>query len=275
MLDKFSKQLQTSVKFSEKFLVEEIQVLEQTNSIRLPGPAGESVFLYLLKRKVNSIAELPINFVNKVWAYLESVCFKILADICGMYPQLLPSMKKALQNLMTKMKNKFMERVVDMIESEKATDYTCDPQFMSSWSSLMANNHEQFSTAMSIRSESINIAGFGMINVKHLFSVPSIIRDQAFDLKMKLTAYWTIVLKRIVDNLALQLQLRIRELVNQKIELELVNEIMENCDGIQKMMVEPPSVAKKRETLQKSIELLRESKETMEGVIHDIEVNGE
>ncbi|GKG35390.1 dynamin-related protein 4C-like protein, partial [Tanacetum coccineum] len=91
---------------------------------------------------------------------------------------------------------------------------------------------------------------------------------------MKLTAYWTIVLKRIVDNLALQLQLRIRELVNKEIESELVNELMENSDGIQKMMVEPPSVAKNRERLQTSIELLRQSKETMEGVIHDIEVNG-
>ncbi|GJU36626.1 dynamin-related protein 4C-like protein [Tanacetum coccineum] len=200
MLDKFSKELQTSVKFSENFLVEEIRILEETNSIRLPGSVGQPVFLYLLKIKVNSIAELPINFVNKVWAYLESVCFKILVDNCGKYPQLLPSLRKALLNLMTKMKNKFIERVVDLIESEKITDYTCDPQFMASWSSLMANNREQFATAMCIRSELINIVGYGRINVKHLFDVPSTIRDQAFDLKMKLTAYWTIVLKRIVDN---------------------------------------------------------------------------
>nr|GEW12685.1 dynamin-related protein 4C-like [Tanacetum cinerariifolium] len=102
MLDKFSKELQTSVKFSENFLVEEIRILELTNSIRLPGPAVQPVFLCLLKRKVNT-------------------------SNCGKYPQLLPSMRKALRNLMTKMKNKFMERVVDMIESEKLTDYTCDP----------------------------------------------------------------------------------------------------------------------------------------------------
>lgn len=48
------------------------------------------------------------------------------------------------------------------------------------------------------------IEGFGEIEVAHLWDYPSI-RDEAFDMKMRFTAYWKIVVKRLVDCIALQL----------------------------------------------------------------------
>ncbi|KAF5814972.1 putative dynamin central domain, Dynamin superfamily [Helianthus annuus] len=62
MLDKLSKDLQASIKFSESFLIEEIQFLEEVKGIRLPHFIPHLVFLRLLKKKVNSVSELPINF---------------------------------------------------------------------------------------------------------------------------------------------------------------------------------------------------------------------
>ncbi|MFS7921236.1 putative dynamin central domain, Dynamin superfamily [Helianthus anomalus] len=136
-LDKLSKDLQASVKFSESFLIEEIQFLWEVKGIWLPHFIPHSVFLRLLKKKVNSVIELPINFVNYVWGYLETVCGKVSIDQCGNYPKLFPSMKKATEHVMSKIKAKFVERVVEMIEMEKITDYTCDPDFITSYNKLM------------------------------------------------------------------------------------------------------------------------------------------
>ncbi|GJS40761.1 hypothetical protein Tco_0565804 [Tanacetum coccineum] len=122
-----------------------------------------------------------------------------------------------------------MERVAEMIEMETSIYYTCDPRFMPSWSILMAS-HAQFLKAFRNSSKLINILGYGMVSVEHLYARSPIIPDEAFDLKMKLTSYWKVVSKRLVD-----------------------------CDGSNK----------KWKRLQRSIHLLRESRETMQGAIVD------
>lgn len=168
MIDNLTKELRSSVKFSENFLTEEIRVLEATNGIRLPGCFHESMFKYLINSKIKSIAHLPISFVNEVLAYIESVWAQVLIDICGDYRQLLFSMRRVMKNVLVKMKKKFMKRVVEHMDMEKLTYYTSHPDFVSSYERL-ANNHEQFSKAVSSRIEEINIAGYGVINLKHLF----------------------------------------------------------------------------------------------------------
>lgn len=275
MLDELSKDLQASVKFSESFLVEEIEILKEANGIRLAHFIPHSVFLSLLKRKVNSVSDLPINFVNKVWGYLEAVCARVLNDRCRNYPQLLPSMRKATQYVMTKMKATFVERVAEMIEMEKITDYTCDPDFITSYNKLMnyrglfVNSFVTLPPAYNPSYE-ITVEGYETVNTMHLSSVPANVREQAFDLKMRMTAYWKIVLKRMVDYLVLQLRFIMQKVVNKEMEMEIVKEVMVHGGGVGKMLHEPPSVAKKRERLQKSIGLLQESKETMEQVLETL-----
>lgn len=48
MLDQLSKELHTNFKFSENFLVEEIQVLKEANGIGLPHTLRPNVFYHLL-----------------------------------------------------------------------------------------------------------------------------------------------------------------------------------------------------------------------------------
>ncbi|KAK9058931.1 hypothetical protein SSX86_021548, partial [Deinandra increscens subsp. villosa] len=127
MVDEFSKQLHRSDKFDEIFLVEEMRVLKEANGIQLPNFLPHYVFLYLLQRRVSSVSDMPMNFVNKVWGYLEGICVKVLIEHCGNHHQLLSSMRKAAQSVMSKMKNTFLKRVGEMIEMERITDYTCDP----------------------------------------------------------------------------------------------------------------------------------------------------
>ncbi|KAI3804766.1 hypothetical protein L1987_26564 [Smallanthus sonchifolius] len=273
MVDHLSKDLQSRVKFSQSFLVEEMQVSEEASGIRLPDFLPHSVFLSLLKRKVNSVSDLPICFVNKVWAYLEIVCARVLIDRCGNCPQLLPSMRKATQYVMEKMKAKFVERVDEMIEMEQISDYTCDPDYITSYNKLM-DNRVQFLMSVCGSTETIDMEGYG-INIEHLIDVPANLRGQAFDLKMRMTAYWKIVLKRMVDCFALQLRFIMQKLVNKEMEVEMVNGVMVHGGGIEKMLHEPPSVAKKRERIQSSISLLQESKEIIEKVMDVIVVTSD
>ncbi|KAI3755859.1 hypothetical protein L1987_55668 [Smallanthus sonchifolius] len=273
MVDQFSKDLQSRVKFSESFLVEEMQVFEEASGIRLPGFLPHPLFLSLLKRKVNSVSDSPICFVNQVWDYLEIVCARVLIDRCGNYPQLLPSMRKATQHVMKKMKTKFVKRVQEMIEMEQISDFTCDPDYITSYNKLMGNR-DQFLKSVCNSNKTIDMEGY-VINIKHLNGVPSNLRDQAFDLKMRMAAYWKIVLKRMVDCLALQLRFIMQKLVNKEMEVEIVNEVMDHGGGIEKMLDEPPSVAKKRERLQSSISLLQESKEVIEEVMDVIVVTSD
>ncbi|KAJ0601412.1 putative dynamin GTPase [Helianthus annuus] len=270
MIGEFSKELHMNAKPSENFLVEEMRVLQESSGIQLPHFLPQYVFLYLLQRKVSSISDLPISFVNKVWGYLEDICVKVLTDHCENYPQLLASMRKVAQNVMAKTKNKFLKRVVEMIEMEKITCYTCDPDgFNASWNQLKSTNY-LLSDAMTRRLKSTNITGYGPAKVEHLFIVPANLRDQAFNLKMRMTAYWEIVMKRMVDWLALKLRFMIQKVVIKEMETALVKEVMLQGGGIEKMLDEPPSVAKKRERLQRSIASLKESKEIIEQVMDHI-----
>ncbi|KAK6925935.1 Dynamin, N-terminal [Dillenia turbinata] len=96
-------------------------------------------------------------------------------------------------------------------------------------------------------------------NVGHLRKHESVVTE-AFDLKMRMTAYWKIVLRRLVDGLALHLLFSLNKLVNRDMELEIVSEMMgPTGGGIEQMLEESPSVVEKRKRLNKSIKLLKES----------------
>ncbi|KAL8556803.1 hypothetical protein ACS0TY_004316 [Phlomoides rotata] len=88
---------------------------------------------------------------------------------------------------------------------------------------------------------------------------------------MRLAAYWKIVLKRLVDCMALHMVFGIQKLVNKEMEGEIVSELMGGQGkGLEKMMEESTSVAEKRKRLNSSIKLLRESKEVVSTIIDQV-----
>lgn len=177
-----------------------------------------------------------------------------------------------------------MEKVIEMMEMEKVTDYTCDPDYIASCNKLMGNSRDEFlkvidNPHVNVKPTYLNslngygtfcIEGYGTIDINHLLSVSANTRDQAFDLKMRMTAYWKIVLRRMVDWIALELRFVIQKMVNDELEMEIVNEVMVHGGGMEKMLDEPTSVALKRERLQKSIGLLQESKQIIQQVMDGI-----
>uniref|UniRef100_A0A2N9FR68 Dynamin-type G domain-containing protein n=1 Tax=Fagus sylvatica TaxID=28930 RepID=A0A2N9FR68_FAGSY len=161
--------------------------------------------------------------------------------------------------------------VMEMVEMEKLTDYTCNPEYLSEWNKLMAQEDSFMKDVLTNeeRPSMVKLEGFGDIEVEKLRQYSHVLQ-QAFDMKMRMTAYWKIVLKRLVDCLALHLLLCVGNLVNKEFEIEIVNELMGPGGGIERMLEESPSVAAKRQKINESIQLLKKSKEVVAKIMDKI-----
>ncbi|KAK1379719.1 Dynamin-related protein 4C [Heracleum sosnowskyi] len=268
LLDKFSEDIKISSD-NNSFLMTEIEVLEETKAIALPNFLPRSAFQALLHLKIKAMAEIPANFIAKVWDYVETVVIAVVVHHCEKYPQFQSHMTVAARNLISSVKEKSTERVLEIVEMEKLAGYTCDPQYLAEW-----KKHLAYSGNLNQNNSVINLGFFGNINVSHLMNYPIGIKSEAFDLKCRITAYWEVVIKRMVDCIALQLLLSIQRFANGEMEAEIVNEVMDMKEGgIERLLIEMPSVALKRERLNKSISLLKESRAVVAKIMDKIAVS--
>ncbi|KAJ4969353.1 hypothetical protein NE237_016054 [Protea cynaroides] len=271
LLNNYSKELhQRSTDTAGKFLMEEIKVLEEAKGIELPNFLPRTAFLSILQRRVKEISNTPVEYVEKLWSYIGAVVVFVLMFNSDGYLQLQSCTKRAAQNLISKMKDHSVDRVMEMVEMEKLTDYTCNPEYMSRWSKLMA---QQPSFKQNLRyNDKLEIEGVGEVEVGHLREYNTAMLEKAFDMRMRITAYWETVLQRLVDSLALHLVFSVQKLVNGEMEKEIVIELMgPNGGGIERLLEESPSVASKRERLNQSIKKLRESKEVVGKIMDRID----
>ncbi|KAL0331231.1 UNVERIFIED_CONTAM: Dynamin-related protein 4C [Sesamum angustifolium] len=151
------------------------------------------------------------------------VVVSVLLRHCDNYPQLLSCTRRAVKKLIDKKHQQSIEWVKDMVEMEKLTDYTCNPEYMASCNKLMSRRDE-FIKIVNGLVWNIQIDGFGSINVSHLHGKGSVV--DAFDVKMRMTAYWDIVLRRMVDNMALHLIFSIQNLVKKEMQTEIIDELI-------------------------------------------------
>ncbi|WRX25193.1 Dynamin GTPase effector - like 1 [Theobroma cacao] len=172
------------------------------------------------------------------------------------------------------MREQSMNRVKEIVQMEKLTDYTCNPVYMVEWTKLMAQQENFVRNVNAALNKTngpyrVSLEGFGDIEVEHLRQHRNVVHS-AFDLKVRMIAYWKIVLQRLVDSMALHLQYSVHNLVNNDME-EIVNELMgPDGRGIERMLVEAPAIAGKREKLKKSIKLLKESKDVVAKIMDRI-----
>ncbi|PIA36053.1 hypothetical protein AQUCO_03400153v1 [Aquilegia coerulea] len=280
MLNKYSKELHLKSDMrsgKDKFLLEEIQILEESKAIWLPNFLPRTAFLTIMQRKVNDISCCPIHSVQEVWNYIEKVVIHVVTSHSESYPQLQNSTRRAAQNLVLKMEEKSLERVKEIVQMEKIADYTCDPDYMNTCNALIAQQNN-FMNALTDRFKpvNLNIPEYGVVEIEHLREQHKVIVQQAFDMNMRLTAYWKIVLKRLVDSLGLHILSSVQNLINKEMEVEIVNELMgPNSGGIEKLLEESPSVATKRNKINKSIKLLKESKEVVSNLMDKIASQGD
>ena len=279
MLNQYSAELHICAETDAKsnFLMEEIKILEETKGISLPNFLPRNAFLISLQGKVNEISSIPIAFEEKVWSYIEEVVISVLISYTGNYHQLQLSARRAGHNLMTKMKERSIKWMRELVEMEKLTDYTCDGDYVSEWNKLMASQNQFIHGVLTDKNKPsvITIEGIGEVKVGVLGKYPHVLA-QAYDLKMRMIAYWKVVLRRLVDSMALHLQLYVSNLVNKEMETEIVNELMGPYGGgIERMLEESPAVSAKREKLNKSIKKLRDSKEVVAKIMDSIITYGD
>ncbi|KAK8921174.1 Dynamin-related protein 4C [Platanthera zijinensis] len=274
MLNAYAKDLPADIPSKGSFLVEEIAILEEARGIGLPNFLPRTAFLTLLQMKVKEISGMPHDFVLKVWCYIEDVILRVLDEAAENYPPLQACTRRAAQNLVEKMRRKSREVVKEFIEMEMITDYTCNPDYMKMWVELM-DNQDAFMELIHNHSKpaKMSIKVVGEINVAHLRGKHAGLIEQAFDIRMRLIAYWKCVVLRLVDVLALHVRYAVRKLVDKELESEILNEVVGGSrNGIEKMLEESPSTAGKRERLKKSIQMLKESKEVVGKIIDRINV---
>ncbi|KAM0980426.1 hypothetical protein PS2_013390 [Malus domestica] len=279
MLNQYSDELHRCPESDAKsnFLMEEIKILEENKGISLPNFLPRNAFHIILQRKVNGISSIPIAFVEQVWIYIEEAVISVLMRNSENYYQLQLSARRAGHNLMAKMKEGSIKWMLELVEMEKLTDYTCDADYVSEWNKLMASQNQFIHGVLTDENKPsiIAIEGIGEIEVGVLRKYPHVLA-QAYDLKMRMTAYWKVVLRRFVDFMALHLQLSVNNLVNKEMEAEIVNELMGPYGGgIERMLEESPAVAVKREKLNKSIKKLRDSKEVVAKIMDSIITYGD
>ncbi|KAI5316818.1 hypothetical protein L3X38_036525 [Prunus dulcis] len=278
MLNQYSDALHSCVQSDPKnnFLIEEIKALEEVKGIALPNFLPRNAFLTILQGKVNGISSIPIGFVEQFWTYIEEVVISVLMRHSDNYYQLQLCARRAGHNLMAKMKERSIKWMTEIVDMEKLTDYTCDPEYVAEWNRLMAHQKTFIDGVLDNekRPSTITIEGIGEVEVEVLRQYPLML-PQAFDLKMRMAAYWKVVMRRFVDLMALHLQLSISNLVNKEMEAEIVNELMGPYGGgIERMLEESPAVAVKRANLNKSIRKLRDSKEVVAKIIDSIVTYG-
>ncbi|KAJ4957309.1 hypothetical protein NE237_014092 [Protea cynaroides] len=271
MVNGYSQELDRMSKDSaEKFLLEEIKILEEAKGIELPNFLPRTAFLCILQSRVKEISNAPVEFVEKVWIYIENVVVRVLTYHSDSYPQLQSCTKRAAQNLMSKMKDQSVDRVMEIVEMEKLTDYTCNPEYMSKLSKLMTRQGN-FMKNFTCNNKLV-IEDVGEVEVMHLRGYNQSVLEKAFDMRMRIVAYWEIVRRRLVDNLALHLMYSVQNLVNREMEKEIMNELIEpRGGGIERLLEESPSVATKRERLNEGIKRLRECKDIVGNIMDRIE----
>ncbi|KAJ1269909.1 hypothetical protein BS78_06G013900 [Paspalum vaginatum] len=267
----------------EPFLAEEMRVLEETKGINLPNFLPRSALLVLLKKKVETIVHVPHHLVAKVWDYVEELVMGILQRHAHSYPQVQASCRRAVQSLMEKVRARSAQHVKELIDMELAADYTANPDYTAKWNGMMATQgHERFLEAVDgdhskSKSKSkpavVELPGFGEVDVSHLRQQQHKLEvaGQAFDLKARLAAYWSCVVLRLVDALALHVLYSVKRLVEKDLEDELAAQVLgSNMDGVERMLVPTPATAAKRERLRKSISLLRECRELVASTMDKI-----
>ncbi|CAL4930228.1 unnamed protein product [Urochloa decumbens] len=271
MLTGYAKKLPSECPIMSRddlFLMEEIRILEETKGINLPNFLPRSAFLVLLKKKVETIDQVPQDLVNGVWAYVEELVVKILHKHADDFPQMQSPCRRAVQSLMEKARARSAQHVKELISMELVADYTANPDYMKTWSEIM-EGFEKFMEAVEDKSKptKVTLEGFGEVDVSHL-RVHADFAGKAFDLRARLTAYWKNIIV-LVSNF-------VKLLVEKDLEEELGNGLLGNkLAGVEKMLAPSPSTGTKRERLKKSIVLLRQSKEVVANIMDKISAAGE
>ncbi|RHN42710.1 putative dynamin central domain, Dynamin superfamily [Medicago truncatula] len=123
-----------------------------------------TAFLTLLQKKVRGISYMPINFVESVWNYLETVVVSVLNRHSANYYQLQVSIRRAAEHLISKKKKNSIQHVLQAVEMEKLTDYTGNPEYLQEYNKLMSHREVFLKEVLNVdrASSTVKLEGVGL-----------------------------------------------------------------------------------------------------------------
>ncbi|KAF7052939.1 hypothetical protein CFC21_060958 [Triticum aestivum] len=272
MLNAYAKKLPAECpqQSSDLFLMEEVRILEETTAIKLPDFLPRSAFLVLLKKKVQTVVQVPHDLAREVWV------LEVLLQHSNDFPQVQPSWRRAVQSMMDKARAQSARHVTELIDMELVADYTYNPDYSKTWSELM-EGYGKFMEAVKDRTKptAVTLKGFGKVEVAHLRNHDDL-AGQAFDMRARLASYWRSIVLRLVDGLALHVPRAVKRLAENDLEVALSDELLGNkMAGVERMLAPSPGTGSKRQRLKKSIVLLQQSKEAVADIMDRISAAGE
>ncbi|GLJ35683.1 hypothetical protein SUGI_0717060 [Cryptomeria japonica] len=117
----------------------------------------------------------------------------------------------------------------------------------------------------------VKLEGIGEINLKNVPKDSNQL-DAAFDMKMSVMAYWSVVKMRFVDEIPLHIRFTFHKMVEDDIVNLVVKEVLGSAEPakIGDILEESPKTATKRRDPLKRIAMLRESKYTLSKIINKL-----
>ncbi|CAG7889118.1 unnamed protein product [Brassica rapa] len=244
-----------------EFLTKELKYLDAFGDVDMPEEVmSRSVFTAILSQLLDEIHPKPADFVSGVWDYVEAVLSLVITKYSDNFPQIQSSLKRAGQSLISRMKEQSGNRVAEILETEKLTDYTCNRTYMTSWTQKM-NEQQSFINAVlhdGSKPAYFSLTGFGDVQISHLRKYHAHLLQKAFVMKMRIAAYWPLVSQRIVDSISLHLQLSVNYLVNSRFETEILAEMVDFWGGgrVERML---RGGEQEKEIMESSIGLLKDT----------------
>ncbi|GKA30058.1 dynamin-related protein 4C-like protein [Tanacetum coccineum] len=246
----------------ETFLSDEVEFVKANTGFHLPGGFSQNLFDLLLREKVEDIRKLPSKCAADALAYFEKGCMKVVYDqFSSHYPQVLPVAEDAVRMCMNDITKIVMERTEE-ITTMQWYDFTIDSSFLNAYEKLKSKNKDNLLSSMDSEMRMANLLVFGKVDVAHLRIIPSSIRDHAFELRMRLEVYWTVVVPRIVDSLGQRLRMMLAD-AKTKIEQLMVRNILGETDRVNKLMGERESMTERRDHLRDTISVLKKSRDVL------------
>ncbi|CAF2152707.1 BnaA01g22340D [Brassica napus] len=244
-----------------EFLTKELKYLDAFGDVDMPEEVmSRSIFTAILSQLLDEIHPKPADLVSGVWDYVEAVLSLVITKYSDNFPQIQSSLKRAGQSLISRMKEQSGNRVAEILETEKLTDYTCNRTYMTSWTEKM-NEQQSFINAVlhdGSKPAYFSLTGFGDVQISHLRKYHAHLLQKAFGLKMRIAAYWPLVSQRIVDSISLHLQLSVNYLVNSRFETEILAEMVDFWGGgrVERML---RGGELEKEVMESSIGLLKDT----------------
>lgn len=253
----------------------------KAKGVGLPNFLSRSVFANLLQKPINEMLRSSLGLTSNVWDYLEEVMLRVINLVFGSYPHLQTAAARAFQALVSEKKNECIQYVSQLMEMEKSMDFTLNPLYMETWTRLFQQKdkfmqgvgkliateaHRQMGKA---EKKVILIEGMGEVNVAEVMKISTDQLEVVLDMKMRLVAYWKVVIQRVGDRIPLYLQYVYQNLI--KIDLE--GEIMKEVSGgkltmlLEKMMEESPGISTRRRNLKARVDSLVEAKKEVSKII--------